>query len=71
MVMALNIHPAELAVLRKLAEGLTSREIAEELNLPADMISKHQKSVYRKTGKSDPLQALQALAKQGFTIVSE
>ena len=43
--------PAELAVLRCLAEGLSRREIAERLFISLNTVKTHIRELYRKLGR--------------------
>jgi len=52
-VLAEPVSPAELRVLRLLAEDLTRAEIAEALVVSLNTVKTHQRSLYRKLGASD------------------
>ncbi len=66
--MKVSISSRELEILRKSAEGLSAKEIADELNVSQQSISKSQKSILARTGESNLLNALQALARNGFVL---
>ena len=52
-VLAEPISPAELRVLRLLAEELTRAEIADQLIISPNTVKTHQRSLYRKLGAGD------------------
>lgn len=61
----------ELEILRKSAEGFSVGEIASELNVSQQVISKSQKEILQKTGAGSSMNALQSLAKNGFVITED
>ena len=66
--MKVLISSRELEILRKSADGLTVKQIANELNVSQQQISKSQKEILSRTGAANLLNALQALAKNGFVL---
>jgi DNA-binding NarL/FixJ family response regulator len=66
--MKVSLSSRELEILRKAADGLTVKQIANELNVSEQMISRSQKDVLAKIGEANVLKALQAIAKRGFEI---
>ncbi|HEY0653559.1 MAG TPA: LuxR C-terminal-related transcriptional regulator [Chryseosolibacter sp.] len=69
--MKIAISSKELEILRKSAEGVSLQQIADELHLPQQIISKSQKEILSRAGVTSSVNALQALAKRGFTITEE
>jgi DNA-binding NarL/FixJ family response regulator len=69
--MKVSISPKELEILRKSAEGQTVQQIANDLNVSEQMISRSQKEILLRTGAASPINALQAVAKRGFVITEE
>ena len=53
-----RLSPAELAVLRLLATGLSQRSIGRELFLSVNTIKTHSRSIYRKLGVNSRVDAL-------------
>jgi DNA-binding NarL/FixJ family response regulator len=70
-VMKVSISSRELEILRKSADGLTVQQIANDLNVPEQDISKTQKKVLQKIGTGNVLNALQVLAKRGFVLAHD
>jgi DNA-binding NarL/FixJ family response regulator len=66
--MKVSISSRELEILRKSADGLTVQQIAHDMNVSQQMISKAQKEILQRTGAVNLLKALQALAKKGFVL---
>ena len=66
--MKVSISSRELEILRKSADGLTVQQIANDLNVSQQIISKSQKEILVKTGAANVLNALQELAKKGFEL---
>jgi DNA-binding NarL/FixJ family response regulator len=66
--MKVSISSRELEILRKAADGLTVKEIANELHESEKIVSKSQKEILLKVGEANVLRALQAIAKRGFEI---
>ncbi len=50
--------PAELAVLRGLAEGLSRREIGEQLYISLNTVKSHTRALYRKLGATSQAEAV-------------
>lgn len=67
--MQISLRTTDLSILRKAVSGLTAEEIANELKLNPSDVSKSLKTVLQTTKSKDPLNAMQALAKQGFTLL--
>ncbi len=63
-----SISTHELEVLRKAADGFTTRQIANELNVSEKSISTTQKELLLKIGEANVLRALQAIARRGFEL---
>lgn len=63
-----SISSRELEILRKSADGMTVKEIANELHESEKIIGKSQKELLLKIGEANVLRALQAIAKRGFEI---
>jgi DNA-binding NarL/FixJ family response regulator len=68
--MKVSISSRELEILRKSADGFTVQQIAHDLNVSQQMISKAQKEILQRTGTVNLLKALQALAKKGFILTA-
>ena len=66
--MKVSISTRELEILRKSADGLTVQEIASDLNLSQQIISRSQKEILQRTGAGNLINALQVLAKRGFEL---
>jgi DNA-binding NarL/FixJ family response regulator len=66
--MKVSISSRELEILRKSADGLTVQQIAHDMNVSQQMISKTQKEILQRTGAVNLLKALQALARKGFVL---
>jgi DNA-binding NarL/FixJ family response regulator len=71
MIMKVSISSKELEILRKSAEGQTVQQIANELNVSHQIISKSQKEILIRTGAGNLVNALQTLAKRGFVLTEE
>jgi DNA-binding NarL/FixJ family response regulator len=69
--MKVLISSRELEILRKSADGLTVQEIANDMKVSQQLISKSQKEILQRTGSANVLNALQALAKRGFQLTEE
>jgi DNA-binding NarL/FixJ family response regulator len=69
--MKIAIRSYELEILRKSADGLTVKQIANDLNVSENFISRSQKEILAKTGATSVINALQALAKRGFVLSEE
>jgi DNA-binding NarL/FixJ family response regulator len=66
--MKVSISSRELEILRKSADGFTVQQIAHDLNVSQQMISKTQREILQRTGAVNLLKALQALARKGFVL---
>ena len=66
--MKVSISSRELEILRKSADGLTVYQIADDMKMSHQMISKVQKDILQRTGAVNLLKALQALARKGFVL---
>ena len=69
LVMQISLHTTDLTILRKAVSGLSSEEIARELDMTPKMVSKSLKDMMHTTKSKDPYNAMQTLAKQGFTLL--
>jgi DNA-binding CsgD family transcriptional regulator len=69
--MKLSISSRELEILRKTASGQSAQEIAGELSITPQSVSKYQKEILHKTHAANPIHALQSLAKHGFVLVED
>jgi DNA-binding NarL/FixJ family response regulator len=69
--MKVPISSTELEILRKSAEGFSIKEIASDLHVSQQVISKSQKEILMRTGEGNLINALQALARRGFTLTEE
>ncbi len=69
--MKVSISSRELEILRKSADGLSVQQIARDLNVSQQVISKSQKEILAKTGSANVLTALQVLAKKGFILTED
>jgi len=69
--MKVSISSTELEIIRKSADGCTVQEIAKDLNVSQQMISRSQREILIRTGAGDSLNALMALAKREFTLTRE
>lgn len=66
--MKVSLSTRELEILRKAADGFTTKQIANELNVSEKIISSTQKELLNKIGEANVLRALQAIAKRGFEL---
>jgi DNA-binding CsgD family transcriptional regulator len=66
--MKLLISARELEILRKAVYGLTSQQIAAELNMTPKEVDQSLKGVMKNTQSKEPFQAMQSLAKNGFQL---
>jgi DNA-binding NarL/FixJ family response regulator len=69
--MKVSISSRELEILRKSADGLSVQQIADEMKVSQQQITKSQKEIMVKTGSGNVLNALQALAKKGFVLTED
>lgn len=69
--MKVSISSKELEILRKSAEGQTVQQIAHDLNVSEQIISKSQKEILLRTGAGNLVNALQSIAKRGFVLTEE
>src|SRR5262249_15337214 len=63
--------PAELAVLRGLAAGLTRREIGEQLYISLNTVKTHTRELYRKLGATSRSDAIIRAEALGLLVLSE
>lgn len=56
----------EIQILQLLAKDLTSKEIAEELNISASTVSTHRKNMHFKTGATNALQLIKFGIEKGW-----
>jgi DNA-binding NarL/FixJ family response regulator len=61
-----SLTPREIEVLKRLARGLTNRQIARELYISADTAKFHVRHVVEKLGVSDRTQAAYRAAELGL-----
>jgi DNA-binding NarL/FixJ family response regulator len=61
-----NFSYRELQVLERLTEGKSNQEIADNLCLSVDTIKSHLKSIYKKLGVCNRLQAIKLAITEGF-----
>lgn len=59
------ISKKELPVLKAMAAGLSSKQIAEKLNLSINTVNNHRKSMLNKTGTKNSTELLNYAVKQG------
>lgn len=69
--MKIAISSKELEILRKSAEGFSVQQIASDLHVSQQIISKSQKELLSRTGGNSSIGALQALARKGFVLTEE
>ncbi len=69
--MKISISSKELEILRKTAEGFSVQQIASDLHVSQQIISKSQKELLSRTGVNSSVNALQALARRGFVLTEE
>lgn len=69
--MKVSISSRELEILRKAADGLTVKQIANDLNESEKIVSRSQRDILLKVGEVNVLRALQAIAKRGFILKDE
>jgi DNA-binding NarL/FixJ family response regulator len=69
--MKIAISSKELEILRKSAEGFSVQQIASDLHVSQQLISKSQKELLSRTGVNSSISALQALARKGFVLTEE
>lgn len=67
--MQFSIHTTDLNILRKAVSGLSAEEIAKEMGLPSKDVAKSLKTLLNTTKSKDAFNAMQALAKHGFTVI--
>lgn len=66
--MMLLISARELEILRKAIDGLSPKQIAEDLNINSLEVHKSLKSIMKNTQSKEPVQAMQVLARNGFQL---
>lgn len=54
-ITASDLSAREVEIIKMIAEGLSTDEISDELNLSTHTISSHRKNIYRKTGFKTPV----------------
>jgi two-component system nitrate/nitrite response regulator NarL len=64
-----RLTPREIELLRALAEGLESREIAEKMNITVETERTHMVNILHKLGVHSRLQALVFAARQGLVQI--
>ena len=66
--MKILISSRELEILRKSADGLSISQIASDLDLAPQIVTASKKQILQKTESRDVIDALLALAKNGFIL---
>jgi LuxR family transcriptional regulator, maltose regulon positive regulatory protein len=66
-----NPSPAELAVLRYLATGLSRREIGEQMYISLNTVKAHSRALYRKLGASSRAEAVARAEALGLLELTE
>jgi DNA-binding NarL/FixJ family response regulator len=69
--MKYSVSSRELEILRKMADGTSVKEIADEFGLTPQVVTKYQKEILQRTRSANAMVALQSLAKSGFVLVEE
>ena len=69
--MKVAISSRQLDILRKTVYGLTIAQIARELMIHEKDVDSALKKVMKSTGSKEPVQAMQNLAKNGFSLIEE
>lgn len=69
--MKVPMSSTELEILRRSAEGFSVQEIASELHVSQQIISRSQKDILTRTGEGSLIRALQAIAKRGFVLTED
>lgn len=64
--LAENLSPKETEVLKLIAEGLRSQEIADKLDLSVRTVSNHRANMLRKTSMSNTYELVQAAINEGI-----
>lgn len=67
--MQFSIHTTDLNILRKAVSGLSAEEIGKEMGLTSKDVAKSLKTLLDTTKSKDAFNAMQALAKHGFTVI--
>lgn len=67
--MQFSIRTTDLNILRKAVSGLSTEEIAKEMALTSKDVAKSLKTLLSTTKSKDPFDAMQTLAKHGFTVI--
>ena len=63
-----QLTPRELEVIKKLAEGRSYQEIADELYVSIDTVRQHTKTIYSKTGFHSNVQLISACIMSGLVL---
>jgi DNA-binding NarL/FixJ family response regulator len=67
--MQVAISSQQLEILRKAASGISPRQIANELKVGEEEVQRSLSVIMKSTRSKEPVHALQALAKQGFSLL--
>jgi DNA-binding NarL/FixJ family response regulator len=67
--MQVALSSQQLEILRKSASGISPRQIANELNVSEEEVERSLSVIMKSTHSKEPVHALQALAKQGFSML--
>jgi DNA-binding NarL/FixJ family response regulator len=63
---AAMITPTELKIIKEVANGSTSKEVAAKLNISLKTVEVHRHNVMKKTGAGNFIQLIIALYKKGI-----
>ena len=60
------ISKKEMEVLRILATGLTSKDIAKQMQISSNTVNNHRKNILRKTGCANVAEAIRFAMRAGY-----
>ena len=66
-----SLSPRELAILRRLTTGATSKDIARNLGITEAAVQIHIKSLFRKLGAQDRTEAELWALQRGISVLSQ
>ena len=61
-----NVTPSEIEIIRLIANGLTTKEIADKRNISYHTVSTHRKNIFRKIGVSNASELIMHAIKAGW-----
>lgn len=61
-----NVTPSEIEIIRLIANGMTTKEIADKRNISYHTVSTHRKNIFRKIGVSNASELIMHAIKAGW-----